>query len=66
MAKSKKAMAMETIIVFIIALIVLFVVLWIFKDQIGKTLTGYNNASTKAQETASGDLCRTKLEDKAC
>jgi hypothetical protein len=64
--KSKKAMAMNTIVLFVIALVVLFVVLWIFKDQIGRAVSSYTQISTETGETAEGIRCETILKDKSC
>ena len=64
--KNKKAMAMNTIVLFVIALVVLFVVLWIFKDQIGKAVSGYTKISTDIGETAEGIKCETIIGDRSC
>jgi hypothetical protein len=65
--KSRKGMQTIEIIVFVvIALVVLFVVLWIFRNQIGGALSSYNLISNKTLETAEGIRCETILEDKSC
>lgn len=67
MVKTKKGMqAIEIIIFVVIALVVLFVVLWIFKDQIGGTLKIFTNTSTKVGEMVEGVRCGTLLEDRTC
>ena len=64
--RSKKAIAMETIVIIVVALVVLVVVLWIFKDQIGAALKGYTGASKDATESLQGSKCETILRDKIC
>jgi hypothetical protein len=65
--KNKKGMQVIEIIVFIvIALVVLFVVLWIFREQIGNALKGYTGISEQTIETAEGIRCETILGDKSC
>lgn len=64
--KGKKAQAMNKIVVLVIALVVLFVVLYIFRDQITKAISGYTRISTEAGETVEGVRCYTLLGDRTC
>jgi hypothetical protein len=67
MTKSRKGMqAIEIIIFVVIALVVLFVVLWIFKDQIGGAFKVFTSTSTKVGEMVEGVRCETLLKDKTC
>lgn len=64
--KNKKGMAINTIVMLIIALIVLVIILFIFKDQITKALGGYSRIQKETGETLEERKCRTIIGDRDC
>lgn len=64
--KNKKGMAINTIVMLILALVVLIVVLFIFKDQITKALGGYTRIQEETGETIEGKKCSNILGDRKC
>ena len=63
----KKAdMSIQTIVIAVLALTVLLILIFIFKNQTGKANTGFNYASNDAIGGIQGTKCQTMFSDTKC
>ena len=58
--------SVQMIAVIVLVLVVLFVILWIFKDQVTKSLTGYTKVQKGIGEETEGKTCETILGGRKC
>ena len=68
---NKRGIAMQTLVIAILSLIVLIILIFVFKGQIGSLMGQYTSVANRSETTAAGDMCgglftSTKCVDGAC
>jgi len=66
MGKRGVALSMQTIVIAVLLLIVLFTIIIIFRTQIGNYSTGYMDIANKSIGQAKGELCQGILGVRHC
>ncbi len=62
----KKGIAMQTLVMAILALVVLVILIFVFRDQIGKSMEKYTKIADESEKAIEGEICGAWLSDTKC
>lgn len=62
----KRGLAMQTLVMAILALVVLVILIFIFRTQIGNTMEKYTKIADESERAVQGDICGALFSDTRC
>ncbi|TKJ17376.1 hypothetical protein CEE44_02475 [Candidatus Woesearchaeota archaeon B3_Woes] len=63
---NKKGIAMQTLVMAILSLVVLVILIFVFRTQIGNTMEKYTNIADESEKAVKGDTCGALFSDTRC
>ena len=57
---------MQTLVMAILSLVVLVILIFVFRDQIEKSMQGYTDIAEESEKAAQGDTCGALFSDTRC
>ncbi len=63
---NKKGIAMQTLVMAILALVVLVILIFVFRDQIGKSMEKYTKIADESERAVEGDTCGALFSNTRC
>jgi len=66
MNKKATELTMQTIVIAVLCLVILFILIFIFRDQVGRQLSGYNLIAQQSENQSRGETCGGFFNDYQC
>ncbi len=63
---NKKGIVMQTLVMAILSLVVLAILIFVFRTQIGNTMEKYTKIADESEKAVEGEICGVWLSDTKC